>query len=321
MNNSTVFRTLLILAAMLVGFTFTACDNEDDTPDPDPMNIAEVATAQGFTTLVAALEQAGLVDAVTDANATLTVFAPTNEAFQTFLDDNGFAALTEVPTDLLRNTLLYHVLGQKVTSSQIEAGYVGTLDNSGPDANTIDMYISTDGGVFLNGSTQVTTPDVEASNGVIHVVDAVINRPSVVGHAASNLLFSELVKAVIKADLAGTLSGEGPFTVLAPTDAAFQALYTALNVSGIDELTKEQLEPILLNHVISGNLREDAVLGATPGDVPTLNAMQAVNLSIVDGKLFVTGDGNTDGGAEVIVTNVQGVNGVVHVVNKVILPL
>ncbi|MFK7973109.1 MAG: fasciclin domain-containing protein [Bacteroidia bacterium] len=308
------FQTLTMVAIFSFAILFTACE-DDDTPDPTPKNLVEIAQEQGFAQLAAALTEAGLVDVIATTD-NLTVFAPTDAAFDKFLSDNNFADFTAVPDALLENTLKYHVLGQKVLSSAITDGYVGTLDASGPAGTTIDLLITTEGGVKLNGDIPVKTPDVEASNGVIHVIETVLNRPSVVGIASNNSSFSTLVDAVVKAELATTLSGEGPFTVFAPTNAAFDSLFKALNVDGIADLTKEQLTPILLNHVLDGNIREDAVVDLITGGTTSVTTKNetAISLKIMDGKVMIN-DNTT-----VTATNVQGVNGVVHVIDKVLVP-
>jgi len=114
----------------------------------------------------------------------------------------------------------------------------------------------------------------------------------------------------VKADLAGTLSGDGPFTIFAPTDDAFEALFVDLGVSGIDDLSVETLTPILLYHVVSGNVRAEDV---STGMVPTLNES---NMLDIDASSGVVINGNTN----VIATNVQGSNGVIHAIDKVLLP-
>jgi len=201
---------------------------------------------------------------------------------------------------------LYHVLGAKVLSSQLADGYVTTL-SSGPDQTKISLGVDKQY-VKLNGTTSVTAADIVASNGVIHVIDKVLLPPTVVGIAINNPAFSILVEAAVKADLAGTLSGTGPFTVFAPTNAAFQTLFTELGISGIADLTKEQLTPILLYHVVSGNIVSGQL---ATGNVNTLNGSLSVNVGS-----SVTINGTT----RVLLADVQGTNGVVHAIDQVLLP-
>ena len=207
-----------------------------------PPTVADLAVANSnFSTLVSALSGAGLVPALSDPAGTFTVFAPTNEAF---------AQLTSVPNDL-KPILLYHVLGSTLYANEVTTGYAKTLSTY--QTHPMDMYINTASGVKINNSASVVLADVVGTNGVIHVIDKVLLPPTVVGIAVNNNAFTTLVSAVVKAGLAETLSGMGPFTVFAPTNDAFQALFTTLGVAGIDNLTAEQLTPILLYHVVAGN--------------------------------------------------------------------
>ncbi len=263
-----------------------------------PPTVADLAVANSsFTTLVSALSGAGLVTALSDPKATLTVFAPTNDAF---------AQLTSVPEDL-KPILLYHVLGSTVYASQVATGYAKTL--SAYMTNPMDIYINTASGVKINNSATVVLADVVGTNGVIHVIDKVLLPPTVVGIALNNSAFTTLVSAVVKAGLAETLSEVGPFTVFAPTNDAFTALFTTLGVSGVDALTAEQLTPILLYHVVAGN---NVSSGLMNGNIPTL---QGTNISVNVGKGVVL-NGNTN----VIIADVQGSNGVVHAIDKVLIP-
>jgi len=305
-NNRSIYQ-LLIVASITLVLGFSSCSKNDDSADMDkPMNIVDIASANpDFSTLVAALTKADLVSSL-QGNGPFTVFAPTNAAFTELFADLGVSGLDDLSAEALKPILLYHVLGVKVLSSGLTDGYVNTL-SSGPDQTKISLEVNKQN-VKLNGSASITAADFLASNGVIHVLDKVLLPPTIVGLAIDNPAFSILVEAVVKADLVGTLSGTGPFTVFAPTNTAFQDLFAALGVSGIADLTKEQLIPILLYHVVSGNVQSDQL---TTGDVSTLNGDLSVNVGS-----SVTLNGTT----HVVIANVQGTNGVVHAIDKVLLP-
>ncbi len=263
-----------------------------------PPTVADIAVANSsFTTLVSALSGAGLVPALSDTKATFTVFAPTNEAF---------AQLTSVPEDL-KPILLYHVLGSTVYANGVTTGYAKTLSTF--MTHPMDLYINTTSGVKINNSAKVVLADVVGTNGVIHVIDKVLLPPTVVGLALDNSNFSILVEAVVKAGLVETLNTSGPFTVFAPTNAAFQKLFTALKVTGISDLTAEQLTPILLYHVVAGN---NVSSGLVNGNIPSLQG-SAIKVNV--GKAVVLN--NT---TNVSLADVQGTNGVVHVIDEVLLP-
>jgi transforming growth factor-beta-induced protein len=199
------------------------------------------------------------------------------------------------------------VIGAEVMSGSLETGYVNTIYQA-MEGKSVSILVEVDGGVTLNGSIQVTAADVETSNGVIHVIDGVLTPTSVVDIAINNSSFSYLVEAVVKAGLTDALSAEGPFTIFAPTDAAFEQLFDDLGVNGIEDIAAETLVPILQYHVVSGNVLSTDLMD---GDVETLNGTFTVSLA---GP--VTINGNT----EVIATDVQGTNGVVHVIDNVLLP-
>jgi transforming growth factor-beta-induced protein len=188
----------------------------------------------------------------------------------------------------------------------LTTGYYSSLSTS--QNNNVKMRIDVGSNVTINGTSKVVVANVDVTNGVIHAIDKVLLPPTVVDIAIANPSFSILVEAVVKAGLAQTLSGAGPFTVFAPTNTAFQALFAALGVSGISALTAEQLIPILQYHVVSGNVKSSQL---SAGSVPTLNGDITISLSPSPAI-------NTT--SNIVLTDVQGTNGIVHVIDKVLLP-
>jgi len=297
----------------MFAFIFTyGCNDDDDDPQPLPMekSIAEIASGNAnFSILVEALVKADLVSTLAGDGA-FTVFAPTNDAFEDLFDALEISGIEDLSAEALTPILLYHVIGAKAMSTDLEAGYYETLSKFMPGDYGIKLLVGLDLGVQLNKTTNVTSPDIMASNGVIHIIDKVLLPPDVVDLAIANMSFSHLVAAVLKADLASTLKMEGPYTIFAPTDAAFEALFMALGVDGIDDLSAEALTPILLYHVVMGNVR---AVDVTTGMVPTLNEMNKLDVDTSSG-VVINGDVN------VVATDVQGINGVIHVVDKVLIP-
>jgi transforming growth factor-beta-induced protein len=275
------------------------------TPAKD-MSIAQYASSDGnFSILVQALSKANLVN-VLSGEGNFTVFAPTNDAFNALFSQLGVNGIADLSAETLTPILLYHVFGEEKKSTMLSAGYYSTL--SPAQSSYLSMRISLDGGVKINKDSKVIIADVDVKNGVIHAIDKVLLPPSVIDLALSNESFSILVQAVVKAGLAGTLSGTGPFTIFAPTDAAFEALFAKLGISGIADLTAEQLAPILKYHVVSGNVRSSQL---TAGSVATLNGNFNVKLSPSPAI------NNT---SDIIATDVQGSNGVIHVIDEVLIP-
>jgi transforming growth factor-beta-induced protein len=258
-----------------------------------------------FSSLVAALAKADLASTFMMEGA-FTVFAPTNDAFAAFLSDLG-VSLDDLSKEDLTPILTYHAVGAKALSSSLETGYIQTL-YSALEGYPVSMLVEVDNGVTLNGAISVTTPDVELSNGVIHIIDGVLSPTSVVAIAINNSNFSILVEAVVKAGLAETLSAPGPFTIFAPTNAAFEELFSALTVNGLEDLSAEALIPILQYHVVSGNVLSTDL---SDGPVATLNG---------DITFALTETVTINGSSEVIATDIQGTNGVIHVIDEVLLP-
>lgn len=270
-----------------------------------PPSVVDLALANSnFSTLVSALGKANLVN-VLKGSGPFTVFAPTNDAFSQLFNDLKVSGINDLSADVLTPILLYHVLGQSVKSSGLVSGYVSTL-STGPGRSNISLKVDATT-VKLNGDVSIIATDVVGTNGIIHVIDKVLLPPTVVDIALANSNFSILVSALVKAELVETLNGEGPFTVFAPTNDAFNALFAQLGVSGVNDLTKEQLTPILLDHVVSGNINSTQL---TSGNVQTLG--NPININVGNSVVI-------NGNINVILANVQARNGIIHVIDKVII--
>ncbi|MBT8209212.1 MAG: fasciclin domain-containing protein, partial [Eudoraea sp.] len=183
-TSKTLFKTLILVFAL--SFIW-ACSDDDSDPvvaaDPDIVDLA--LDTEDLSILVEALQAANLVTTL-QGDGPFTVFAPTNAAFQAFLTDNNFASLSDVPVDVLTQVLLNHVVAGTNLSTGLSTGYVSSSSTAGAGGNALSLYINTSNGVSINGVSDVVTPDVVASNGVVHIVDAVIGLPDVVDHAVAN---------------------------------------------------------------------------------------------------------------------------------------
>jgi transforming growth factor-beta-induced protein len=283
---------------------------------PPLPNIVETAQSAGLNILVDAAIQAGLVDALTAAGDK-TVLAPTDAAFIAFLADKGFNSLSEVPNEVLEQILLNHVIaGSNITSSALagSTGYVSTLAD-GANSAKLSLYYDGTSGVTFNGYSNVAIPDVETSNGIVHVVDAVIDLPSIVDHVVANSGFSSLVAALGAADgdLVSVLSGAGPFTVLAPDDNAFA---TFLDGADLGDVPTDALSQVLLNHVIGGAISSTDLVGLGNGYTNSSatgagNNPMSIYFNTDNGVVF-------NGISEVMTADVVGTNGIIHAVNTVI---
>merc|ERR1711872_268880 len=261
---------------------------------PPSGNIAEVLTAVGATKLVELVTAAGLAGAVTDESSKLTVFAPTNKAF------------AKLPKSLV-DQLTSHVVAGEVKSTDItNDATVATLAGDKIRANIYP------GAITINGK-QVIKPDIMASNGVIHLVSDVIYpipTQNIAEIATGDERFSTLLAAVSAADLAGTLSGEGPFTVFAPTNDAF-AKIPADTLNGL-LADKEALTKVLLRHVLPGTVFAKGVCSKerkTAGG----EKIRTETSYYTGVKVF-----SDSGEAKVVVADVIATNGVIHAIDSVI---
>lgn len=294
------------MIALMGVFVFTSCEKEEEMVDISEMTVAGYASYDSnFSILVSALSKAGLVNTL-DGAGNFTVFAPTNAAFNALFADLGVSGIADLSVETLTPILLYHVLGEEKKASMLTSGYYSSLSTS--QSNNVTMRIDVGSEVKINDVSKVVVADVDVTNGVIHAIDKVLLPPTVVDIAIANPSFSILVSAVVKAGLVETLSGDGPFTVFAPTNAAFEALFATLGISGIADLTANDLIPILQYHVVSGNVKSTQLMA---GNVPTLNGDIAVSLSPSPA---------INANSNIVLTDVQGTNGIVHVIDRVLIP-
>jgi uncharacterized surface protein with fasciclin (FAS1) repeats len=312
-NMTQQFKKILTLAAFVASASvLVSCTEEEKTPALG--NIPEVAKSDTqFSTLVAALTKAELVSTLQGAGP-FTVFAPNNSAFTTAnitsLDGLTKAALTPILTS--------HVVSGNVKAADVKSGSTPTVNTNN------NIYLSKNAnGVFINGNIKVIKADVPASNGVIHVIDNVIIPPtqSLVQIAQANSNFSELVTLVLAADASvatalSTASANG-LTVFAPTNAAFTELYkTTPKATLLSPANKTLLTNVLLYHVVPGRVFSPD-LSNVSGEVATANSAAKLTFNLTGGAKVV---GKTSGASNITAANVLATNGVIHIIDKVLIP-
>ncbi|MDJ0952972.1 MAG: fasciclin domain-containing protein [Acidimicrobiia bacterium] len=344
----------LVPFILVLALVAAACggDDADETTTTDApatteapaegSSVVDLAVENGgFSTLVAAIEAAGLVETL-DGEGPFTVLAPTNEAF-----DAAFAALGITAEELLADTdtltqiLTYHVLPLEANSQ-----LVSTLDGEMVETvNGQSVSIAVNSGVITVDGAEVVSADLEADNGVIHVINSVLLPPDVaealgvamdddmvdetttttttteapeelgtiVDVAVESGEFPTLVAALQATGLDEVLSGEGPFTVFAPTEDAFAAALEALGISAEELLADtETLTSILTYHVVAADAPAEVVVTLDGQDVETVNG--ATVLVTIDGDNVMVNDAN------VVAVDIFGSNGVIHVIDSVLLP-
>jgi len=265
-----------------------------------------------FFNLTLALIKTDLLSTV--ARNQLTVLAPSDEAFQKLFKELGVRGIRDIPAETLKPILLYHVIQGKVFSNQLKNGFVPTLNGA-----AVEVKLGT--GVMFNDAN-VVYANIRALNGVIHVIDKVLLPPTknLVEVAAGNPAFSILVAAVKFAGLDGVLATGGPFTVFAPTNDAFAALLGELGLGSVDALLnalgKDGITKVLLYHVVDGRIYSSD-LPASPLSVKTLNGG---SFSVDASRLTITDANKRAAGLIPSLLNIQATNGVIHVIDRVILP-
>ena len=319
MKNVSKIRNLAMIALFAI-FT-VSCDDDDNNVVVDNTITGKATATANLSILVQALVKADLATTL-QGSGPYTVFAPTNDAFTAFLATTPYATINDVPKEALTQILLNHVVTGAVKSTDLTTGYIKTLaKGTASTTNTLSMYVNTAAGVKLNGVATVTTADIMASNGVVHIVDKVIDLPTIVTHAAANANFSTLVSVLNRSgqpNFITALSATGPFTVFAPTNAAFTALNTELAPGGIAGVSAANLTKVLQYHVVSPANVLAATL--TEGQVvtPILTPAQTFTIQLTGGAKIKDANNRI---SNIIITDVQCSNGVIHAIDKVLLPI
>ena len=299
-----------IFSVLLLAFV-SGCGGGDDHPG----NVVQVAQSDSrFSILVEAVQAAGLTDTLT-APGPYTVFAPTNDAFSALLGELGVTKdqlLANTP--LLTAVLKYHVVAGQVPSSAVPLGKA--INPVGGGFFKIDKVgtslVITDG---RSRTSKIVQTDIAASNGVIHAIDKVLlpADKTIVQTAIANPDFSILAEAVTAAGLVDTLNAPGPFTVFAPTNAAFASLLTELGVTKAQLLANTALlTKVLTYHVVPGLVLKVDVPINTP-----IKTVEGETLT-VGPTLAITDQRGRQ--SNIVATDVLASNGVIHVMDKVILP-
>ena len=253
------------------------------------------------------------------------IYYPTPGDFTVFAPDNAaFAAFTNPDGNELSDILSNHVIaGATALSSGLANGYVNTAATFNGTDNNLSLYVNIDNGVKLNGTSEVVKADIIAINGVIHVVNAVIDLPTIVDFALADPTFETLVAALTRGDLTfdyvTTLStpvgtSPAPFTVFAPTNTAFGDLLAELNVGSLADIDEPTLKATLDHHAVAGanvrstSLMDNMTVSTLGGDI-TANVTGGATLTDMNERI-----------SNIIAVDVQAVNGVIHAIDKVILP-
>ena len=321
-----MIKNLKLFTAFFLALIVQSCSNNDEGDFVMlPKTIFEhVAVSSNYTYLTYALQKTNLA-IVLDGVEEYTLFAPNNMVFSRFLMENGFSNIDSVPTSLLTQILLNHVMAGGIEYNTFKTGYFNTAAKSDASQTPLSIHIEqVNMRVTLNGESRITSGgNVRPTNGRIYTIDRVIPIPSIVTFAKAdkgltNLLIA-LTRPDLTADFASILSTNvgtdpAPFTVFAPTDQAFIDLLVELGVQSLSGIDEPTLKATLTYHVIG----EANALSTDLSDNLELNTLGGPITANITGGATLT-DGNNRV-SNIIAVDVQANNGVVHVIDKVILP-
>ena len=317
-----------IILLLLTGFTALSCSDDKSVTTfiEEPKNILEVAVNEpDLSNIVIAISLADGDLGSLLSGGQYTLLAPNNFAFDLFLTNNGFASIEDVPSDLLSKILLNHVISGTVNSTALTSavsGYANTIATN-TDGDNLSLYFNTSSGVKFNGVSKLIKADLSAINGIVHVIDKVIGLPTVVTFTKADPNFSTLVSALTRDDLtsdfASILSTDSttdpaPFTIFAPINEAFSGLLAELGITSLLDIDEPTLDAVLKYHVVGGanilasDLTDNLTITTLGGDI-TANITGGASLSDNTGRI-----------SEIITVNIQANNGVIHAINRVILP-
>lgn len=310
--------SLIIVTFLTISLTMTSCSSEDDANAKRPSISSLVLSQANLSTLGIALERTNLLSTL-DNEGTYTLFAPTNDAFSSFLAANGFSNINEVPSQTLKQILLNHVISQVKTTTDLPSnGYLKTLAVGNESTNTLSMYVSkTNNTILINNFSKIISADFRANNGIIQIVNTVIGLPSISSHIIANpnlTSFLGIITNPNQPDFITTFYGTGPFTVFAPTNTAISSLNTELS-GGIASVSASNMTKIINYHIASGNILSS---NFTEGQIiNTLNTPQYFTILLSPTtKLKDTNNRYST----ISTTDIQCTNGVIHLINKTLLP-
>ena len=318
-----MLKNIKILSFLLVFvFLFSCSKGTTDDDLPQEKTIFEtISTSMGYSYLSYALQKTEL-DVVLSGEGPYTLFAPDNDAFIVFLMENGYSSVEEVPTDLLRQLLLNHVMAGQKEYRNFVTGYFQTQATSAVNDLPLSLYINqVSMRVRLNGTARIVQGNVRTTNGIIHAVDNIIPIPSLATFVVSDPELYNLALALTRSDLTedyieilSVENASAPFTVFAPTNQAFINVLSELELSYLIDIDEPTLKATLDHHVVL----DSNVLSADLTDNLTISTLGGeLTANVSDGASLTDGNART---ANITFPDIQANNGVMHLIDKVILP-
>ncbi|HEY0045409.1 MAG TPA: fasciclin domain-containing protein [Flavobacterium sp.] len=316
----TFFKIKNLAAALFIAVACLSC-NDDDASGPSESLLDLAQQDPSLTTFVQAVQRAEITGNL-EGNQTFTILAPHNTAFNEFFIQNGYSGIDAVPVDVLKQLLYNHMISAEFKAEDFLIGYISTnATGTASTTNRVALFIDTISGIKFNGNSTLVTPNIDARNGVLHIVNRVIKVPTVYDHLLANPALSAFTNALAQSQGSGfvaTLSGttESPFTVLAPQNTAFTAFLDETNHDALSEIPAEELASLLNYHIIT----DENILssGFFQNQVLTARNGQNINITLTGGGKKATDVNNRV--SNIIFTDIQASNGIVHVLDKVLMP-
>lgn len=315
------FSVFILLTSFM--FLFTNCSTNENANAEKDSFFQIISKNSNLSILKAAIIKTDL-ESTLDSEADYTLFAPNNSAFTSFLNANGFATINDVPTPLLKQILLNHVIAIRYTTLNLPInGYTKSLAiGDASQTNNLSLYIRKFGSdISINGIADIVSPNLLASNGIMHIVDGVIGLPTITTHTIANPNLSSFTAALnynSSSNFINNLSGSlnAPFTVFAPTNGAFTAFFVEKNFAQLSDIPANVLEKTLKYHIIyahntlASEFTNNQIIATSSGE----------NLTVVfsNGTIKIKDVNNRS--AVILTTDVQCTNGIIHVIDKVVFP-
>ena len=249
----------------------------------------------------------------------VTVFAPTNQAFDAFLSQEGYTSVADIPTDFLDHLIGYHIISGVGESNDIVSGYYETLSTNSPDQGSLSVLIEVaSGALTINAQTQVVRFDIQGTNGVIHLIDKVLGQPSIEQTFDNNSTFTIFRGGLERFGVFDSLEANENYTIITPPNDAITQYLQARGLAGISDIEEEEYQKLILRHVIRGNLNLEAMEGNTYNTLAdSLTAEVEISTSPTAQQIFYT----VNDSSLVLRGNIQARDGIIHVVNSVLSDL
>ena len=312
MKKNSLALFALALTFIATSTIFIACLSSPDDPEYPPL--LEVLRAEtSISTFVKALERSDFLgNRLEDVD--YTILAPDNDAFSAYLTASGFGSVDSIPLPLLNHLINYHYQFGYAPAENITSNYYASPSAAGFGGTRLVLFVeSLATGLFFNGDAEVVQSNIKADKSIIHIIDKVLTLPNAMDIIIQNKEFSRARQAMEKTDLDALLKNPNPYTVLVPTNTAFN-LYVSLNngYNSFDDIPKDTLTRLMRFHLIAGNIKLDSL---STRSFPTQLAGSSLAFTPQ-----ITGSLRVGNQADILLGDIQGTNGIVHAIDRVLVP-